>query len=328
MNAHNELKGYLGGFDLTDVLQLISQQQKTGILTVKSSVGQVALSFKNGQIIGMNPDMEHQEFDLEHMLRKSDYISISRLNNLRQEQVRRNISLEQMLEEHEVMTAEEIGKLNLLRIFESLVCILKWKKGSYTFQPTIIVHETPYLPPQPADFVLFEVLRQMDELSVFEQNIPSANCVYETVSTFASETDDDLFSNDFKDRLQADEQTILELVTKNYMVQDIIDKSLLGKYTIYRILNSFLESGIIAQKGEKAATSSGISGSGYLNKCATAVLFLSLVTYIVLALVAFIPSAWLPIGVPGHHSRISPSRKILSSYLKQKNKPTTTPKHY
>jgi len=75
MNANNELKGYLGGFDLTDVLQLISQQQKTGILTVKSTVGQIALSFKGGQIIGMNPGMPNQEFDLEQPRKSADLIS-------------------------------------------------------------------------------------------------------------------------------------------------------------------------------------------------------------------------------------------------------------
>ncbi|MCK4377961.1 MAG: DUF4388 domain-containing protein, partial [Deltaproteobacteria bacterium] len=94
MNANNELKGYLGGFDLTDVLQLISQQQKTGILTVKSTAGQVDLSFKGGQIIGMNPGMLNQEFDLEQILKKSGRLLASRLSNLRQEQIRRNISLE------------------------------------------------------------------------------------------------------------------------------------------------------------------------------------------------------------------------------------------
>jgi hypothetical protein len=320
MNANNELKGYLGGFDLTDVLQLISQQQKTGILTVKSTAGQVALYFKGGQIIGMNPGMPNQEFDLEQMLKKSGRLLASHLSNLRQEQIRRNISLEQMLVEHEVMNAEEVGRLNLLRIFEALACILRWKKGSYTFQPTSIVHETPYLPPQPSDFVLFEILRQMDESSVFEQNIPSVNTIYESVSTFASETDDNLFSEDFKDRLPLEEQTVLELVTKNNTVQDIIDKSLQGKYNVYRILNSFLESGIIAQKGEKAATLGRIPGSGQWDRIVTGILYISLISFIFLTIATFIPSAWLPVNIPGRNSHISPSKNVISKYFSQKNK--------
>lgn len=320
MNAKNDLKGYLGGFDLTDVFQLISQQQKTGILTVKSTDGHIALSFKNGQIVGMNPGMANQEFDLEQMLLKSGRLSASRLNNLRQEQVRRNISLEQILVEHEILDAGEISKLNLLRIFESLACILKWRKGSYTFQPTAMVQETPYLPPQPSDFVLFEILRQLDEFSVFEQHIPSADNIYETVSTFAAETDDDLFSDDFKNRLPVDEQTILDLISKNNTVQDIIEKSLLGKYNVYRILNSFLASGIITQKGEKSANAGRISGSGYLHRMTTAALYLSLAIFVALTMLAFIPSTWLPLTIPGHDSRISPSRVVLSNYVKQKNK--------
>ncbi len=320
MNVNSELKGYLGGFDLTDVFQLISQQQKTGMLTVKSAADQVVLSFKDGQIIGMNPGMVNQEFDLELILRKSGQISATRLNSLRQEQIRRNISLEQMLVEHEVMVAEEIGRLNLLRIFEALECILKWKKGSYTFQPTIILHETPYLPPQPSDFILFEILRQMDEFTVFEQNIPTVNTIYESVSTFASETDDNIFFEDFKDRLPVEEQTILELVTKNNTVQDIIDKSLLGKYNVYRILNSFLESGIIAQKGEKAAASGKVSGSGQLHRFVTGILYLSLICFIFLTIAAFIPSTWLPVSIPGRNPHISPSKNVISRYFNQKNK--------
>ncbi len=319
MNSNNELKGYLGGFDLTDVLQLISQQQKTGMLTVKSTADQVVLSFKGGQIIGINPEMANHEFDLEQMLKKSGQVLASQLNNLRQEQIRRNISLEQMLVEHEVMNAEEVGKLNLLRIFEALECILKWKKGSYTFQPTSMVHETPYLPPQPSDFVLFEILRQMDELSIFEQNIPSANSIYESVSTFASEMDDNLFSEDFKDSLQVEEQTILELVTKNNTVQDIIDKSLMGKYNVYRILNSFLESGIIAQKGEKAAASGKVPRYDQLHKFVTGILYLSLAVFIFLVIAAFIPSTWLPLTIPGRKPHISPTKNVISKYFSQKD---------
>jgi len=318
MVGNNELKGYLGGFDLTDVLQMISQQQKTGILTVKGSAGQVALSFQDGQIIGINPDMENQEFDLEQMLKKSGKLPISRLNNLRQEQVRRHTSLEKILVEHKIMNEEEISNLNLLRIFEALECVLRWKKGSYSFQPTSILHETPYLPPQPSDFVLFEILRQMDELFVFEQHIPSVNSIFEAVSTFASEANDDLFSEDFKERLSVEEQHILELVSDGCTVQDIIDKSLQGKYHVYRILHSFLESGIIAQKGEKSAAKGRVSGSNQWRGFATAGLYLLLFMFIILTIFSFIPPSWLPVHIPGHNYQASPSRKVLAKYCQQK----------
>jgi len=319
MVGNSELKGYLGGFDLTDVLQMISQQQKTGILTVKSSVGQVALSFRGGQIVGINPEMANQEFDLEQMLKKSGKLPISRLNNLRQEQVRRHTSLEKILVEHEVMNAEEIGSLNLLRVFEALECILRWEKGSYSFQPTAMLHETPYLPPQPSDFVLFEILRQMDELSVFEQQIPSVNSIFESVSTFASETNDDLFSEDFKERLSVEEQHILELVSNGCTVQDIIDKSSQGKYHVYRILHSFLESGIIAQKGEKSAAKGRVSGSSQWHGISTAGLCILLATFILLTIVAFIPASWLPVHIPGRRYQASPAREIMAKYCQHRN---------
>lgn len=319
MNATNELKGYLGGFDLTDVFQLISQQQKTGILTVKSTAGEIALSFKNGQIVGMNPSMKNQEFDLGQMLRASEKISTSRFNNLRQEQIRRNIFLEQILVEHEIMSAEEIGSLNLLRIFEALACILRWKQGSYTFQPTAILHETPYLPIQQSDFVLFEILRQMDEFAVFEQQIPSLNTVYESVSTFAAETDDNLFSEDLKKRLPIEEQNVLELVNGNNTVQDIIDKSLLGHYNVYRILHSFLESGIIAQKDEKAAGSGKGSDFSQWDGMVTGILSLAFIIFIFLTITAFVSPLWRSKNIPGHTAKLSVSKKIISQYLKQKN---------
>jgi hypothetical protein len=319
MVGNNELKGYLGGFDLTDVLQMISQQQKTGILTVKGSAGQVALSFRGGQIIGINPDMDDQGFDLEQMLKKPGKLSMSRLNNLRQEQIRRHTSLEKTLVEHEIMNAEEIGNLNLLRIFEALECVLRWKKGSYSFQPTSILHETPYLPPQPSDFVLFEILRQMDELSVFEQHIPSVNSIFEAVSTFASETDDDLFSEDFKERLSVEEQHVLELVSGGCTVQDIIDKSLQGKYNVYRILHSFLESGIIAQKGEKSAAKGRVSGTSQWHALTAAGFCLLFAAFIILIITAFTPSSWLPVQIPGRSRKLSPSREIIAKYCQQKN---------
>ena len=49
------VEGTLDLFKLPEILQLISQQKKTGILTVQGQQDIVAISFLNGRIVAATP---------------------------------------------------------------------------------------------------------------------------------------------------------------------------------------------------------------------------------------------------------------------------------
>ena len=51
-----ELIGQIKVFGVADIIQLISQQQKTGVLCVKNELGgEAEISFLSGDIVGAKP---------------------------------------------------------------------------------------------------------------------------------------------------------------------------------------------------------------------------------------------------------------------------------
>ena len=73
-------KGTLKDFKVPDILQLISLQKKTGILTFTSSDGFITLIFQKGYIVGVDSFPKKLEMRVGSVLVKQDYISI--LNEL------------------------------------------------------------------------------------------------------------------------------------------------------------------------------------------------------------------------------------------------------
>ncbi|MBN2332998.1 MAG: DUF4388 domain-containing protein [Deltaproteobacteria bacterium] len=294
MPKNNELKGYLGGFDLTDVLQLISQQQKTGILKVESSEGNCSWFFKEGMIVGMSSSLANHAFDLEEMMKKSGRLSPAQSSTMRHEQIRRETSMERVLVDHGILSHQEMAAFNQMRLFEILAAMLGWKKGSYSFEPTRSLYETPYLQPQPSDYILLEILRQTDELSLFEKHVASLEAIYEPCSTFAADSDDALFLADFREQLTAEEEQILALVKQHLTVQEIIDRSLHGRYNVYRILAGFLKRGIIAEKGKKQLKAKRHSDDAWKYASADLLICLLIAMNIVFCCSAFMPISWVP----------------------------------
>jgi len=301
------------------VLQLISQQQKTGILSVESDDGSCSWSFRDGLLVGMTVNLSDNKFDLQELLLKAGRLQPKEALQLRQEQLRLQASLEQVLINRKILDREELAALNQTRLFELLTHVLGWKKGSYTFQVSGSLHYTPFLPPQQSDFVLLEILRQMDEMHQFEKTISSEYTIFEPLSTFAEDVDDDFFNLEISSQLPAAEQQILSLVREGLPVQDIIDKSLQGRYNVYRTLCYFLEKGIITPKGEKAARQGSIAAGSWLQKTAAALSYLLLLVFTGLLVTVFVPPSWLPgwlqppAGGPKSFSR------VLAAYRQQEN---------
>ncbi len=320
MSETTELKGYLGGFDLTDVLQLISQQQKTGILSIESDHGSCSWHFKDGMLVGLNVNLNDNKFDLQELLLKAGRLQPREAVQLRQEQLRLRTSLEQLLLSKGILDREEMIRLNQTRLFELLAYVLAWKKGSYTFMVSGNLHYTPFLPPQQSDFLLLEILRQMDEMHHFEKAIASEYTIFEPVSTFAADVEDDFFHQEISSQLPAAEKEIFALVCAGLSVQDIIDKSLQGRYNVYRTLNYFLEKGIIAPRGEKAARQGNLAAAGWLPKAAAAGSYLLLLVFAVLVGLAFMPSSWLPASLRRPATVRHNFSATLLAYQEEENK--------
>ena len=80
------LAGNIKEFGLADIFQIVSLQQKTGILTIQSSEGEVAVILENGLIVGADATFRPIEERIEQSLVQSQQISKFQLKRAKEKQ--------------------------------------------------------------------------------------------------------------------------------------------------------------------------------------------------------------------------------------------------
>jgi hypothetical protein len=127
------VEGTLDLFKLPEILQLISQQRKTGILTVQGQQDIVAISFLNGRIVAADALNQTLEEGLSQILVKEGMLSAPDLARAASEhQVAGGRLIDLLVERRYVERAQLLAALRLQthRLLEQL---LRWNQGDFKF---------------------------------------------------------------------------------------------------------------------------------------------------------------------------------------------------
>jgi len=127
------VEGTLDLFKLPEILQLISQQRKTGILTVQGQQDIVAISFLNGRIVAADALNQTLEDGLSQVLHKEGLISAPDLARAAAEHQTAGGRLIDLLVERRYVERSQL--LEALRIQTSrlLEQLLRWSQGDFKF---------------------------------------------------------------------------------------------------------------------------------------------------------------------------------------------------
>jgi len=254
MNSNRVTKGLnanLENFELTDVMQMITQQMKSGFLTVKSSDGICSWSFNEGTLVDFNCEFSNHALSLEKILQQDkvlgneQFVILHKKNYLDSDH-----DLEKIMVSKNISTREELKKMNLRRLIESFIITLQWTKGRYKFIPADKVNHHPFLTPQDANFIVMEALRQIDEMAVMKKRLQPLDRIFETTLTLSDseslEIDDVLLQEGLKDQFDQGEFEVYKLFDGLRSLQKIIDTSITGQFHTYRTIINFIDRDIIA----------------------------------------------------------------------------------
>src|SRR3954465_357601 len=127
------VEGTLDLFKLPEILQLVSQQKKTGILTVQGQQDIVAISFLNGRIVAADALNQTLEEGLAQILLKEGMISAPDLARAASEHQASGGRLIDLLAERRYVERAQL--LEALRIQTSrlLEQLLRWSQGDFKF---------------------------------------------------------------------------------------------------------------------------------------------------------------------------------------------------
>ena len=275
------LAGKIVDFGVADILQLISQQQKTGILIVEHDKESAEIVFWNGMILAAHSGTQSESEALSHYLHKCGLVSELQLQEALEIQETRFRHLGEILVELGAMEREVLDKVLHNKIYDIFSEIFQWREGNYVFNPKTIDFNEKIFSPLGLEHILLDVLRMIDEWPAVVKKIPSMTMIFKKV---------DRATPKVKEELSYEQMVVYQLVDGCNTVQDIVDKSLLGKFTASKSLMELAQAGSIEVVLERRSVATEGSTGGQL--IAERVLLIgssALIVFLVIVLVLFSP---------------------------------------
>ena len=127
------VEGTLEIFKLPDILQMISHQQKTGILTVQGQQDIIAVSFLKGKIVTVDSLNQTQEEGLSQILIKEGLLTSVQFARASSEHQSAGVRLLDFLVERNYVQRDALLRALRLHATRLLGELLRWDKGEFKF---------------------------------------------------------------------------------------------------------------------------------------------------------------------------------------------------
>ena len=238
------LQGTLKDFSITEIIQLIGQQLKTGILRVRRGKDLVEIHFVDGMIVHVYSNYRGKKDLIGEILVKARLITEEQLERVLRIQKETLKYLGEILVELQLLTKDHILQVISTQIYETIYDLFWWEDGSFNFDLKLVESYKKIPFALSAEQVLLSILRMVDEWSEIEKRIYSPNLVFRKV--LQEKSLDPISSPSYlKEKLTSEQELIYNLVDGQRTVQEIIDRSLLGKFNASDILADLMEIGLI-----------------------------------------------------------------------------------
>ncbi len=129
------LEGFLHEFELTDILQLIYLQKKTGVLDIEGDAEKVMLEFVDANVVHMEMKKEYPNDGLGRILLKKELIKPDELSTALTVQKTEGIRLEEVLLKRNMINKEILTEIITGELIDAIVELFSWKEGMYEFIP-------------------------------------------------------------------------------------------------------------------------------------------------------------------------------------------------
>ncbi|MDX1763427.1 MAG: DUF4388 domain-containing protein [bacterium] len=260
------LEGNIKDFGLTDILQLIAIQQKTGVLTLAAGDETLTISFQEGMVVGADPYRKWKSELLGESLVAAELLSQENLDHALSIQKETGKKLGHILSDEGMVKPEEISGMLNLQVREAIYEVFEWQEGSYRFEQNPVAYDKENMKPIPCDRILMEAMRIMDEWPLVRKVVPSKDLVFRKTDEkmeleLADEDLDKAFDMVFdasenangggaaplnKDfPLSLSEEKIYSLVDGKRTAQDLVHLGRIGTFETCKALYSLVSSGLL-----------------------------------------------------------------------------------
>ena len=154
------VEGTLDLFKLPEILQLVAQQRKTGILTVQGQQDIIAVSFLNGQIVAADALNQTVEEGLSQILVGEGLMTAGEFARAASEYQSSGLRLLDFLVERLYVARPDLMRALRIQMSRLLEQLLSWDKGEFKFYSGDEVSYEEGFVPIPVDELLFQIAQR------------------------------------------------------------------------------------------------------------------------------------------------------------------------
>jgi hypothetical protein len=261
-------------FGISEILQLIGHQKKSGTLMVADKNRSVEILFDQGNIVLAKHEPARDEFDLGATLVRSGAVSPEQMASAKKEREETLEPLEQVLLKSEAIDLPGLKSMITLTQLETIYSLFLWNDGDYSFEQGPISYPQQWTQPISSEQVLMDGYRIKDEWPMIEMLIPNPGAkLSKQEGEFGPE-----------DKLGPELKNIYQLVDGRRTVEDVVFLSRMGKFESMKLIKELVEIGRI--RTAKAA-------AGEAERDVRAVLVQALAALVIIfGLLAVIMGSW------------------------------------
>lgn len=222
------ITGNLKTMELSELMQWLSQGNKTGTMIIDNGRVKKQIHFRGGRIISSasTDPKEH----LGHFLVSHGFINENELSNAIQMQEKTGMLLGKILVTIGAISEEDLNRLLRIKAEESLYDIFSWNEGEFRFLDDQLPERT-FIPMNlEVTGLVLEGARRMDEWSRIREVIPSAQALPVALV--------DRFDDN---QLTPGDQKILDLVDDQHTIEEIALETHATEFHVCRVIYDQVE---------------------------------------------------------------------------------------
>ncbi|WP_136360571.1 DUF4388 domain-containing protein [Desulfatibacillum aliphaticivorans] len=239
--AYMHLKGNFETASLTTILQMLSNDMKTGLLRLTNEENDVRIFFKEGVVIYARGTA--QEHALGQVLMSKGVITSDQLDECLEESSRTRQALGNILVKKGHVSLKRLKKHIADQAEQVIYSVFFWDGGRFDYSDSDLVPPGVLVTHLDIMNILLEATRRIDELDVLKKHLPGDDVVLKAVGAASAD----------QVKLSPIEWRFLSLVDGKRKIKDITRESGYDKFTVYQVLNSLLSMGL-AEKDEVLAS--------------------------------------------------------------------------
>lgn len=244
------LHGNLRDFGIGEVFQLIGQQQKTGVLDVTTPESRIRIAFDHGAVVWGEPGGPYEHAALGDLLVRGGLVTPERMLEFERGVQDGDGDLVTLIKRRGDLGEEQLQEAIDLLTHDTVFALLRWTQGSFHFTSQPVVGEGDTGRRVPAEQILMDGLRMVDEWRTFDEDARELSTIWKRAEGF--EAFRERAAGESPERIALAER-LFALVDGRVSARRIVDLVRKGEFEGVYWLSRLRAAGVIAPLAREAA---------------------------------------------------------------------------